>query len=361
MPKLRSDLTYSSHRDSDGDEIVVINDPVAGKYFRVSSYEMDFLKTLSGDLSVEDAREWHRKRGRYYDPEDTRLIVGKAAQYGLLLGTQYSSADYQFHAKQRLEQAGRVRRLSQIYYLFLPLLNPDAFLERTLKYFRLFYNRWTLLFFIALIPGAVFLVIDGLPRLGSAYLFFFNVTNLIYLWITIALSKVVHEFSHAYVAKRYGLRVPLMGVGFILFFPVLYCDTSDAWKLADRRPRMAIAGAGILSEIAMAIISVYIWYFSRPGMVNSIAFYLMTYSLVSTVLFNGNPLMKFDGYYIFMDFIRKPNLASKALGYVKYLWMNGVLGLSGWMSTAADRTETSLFFSMGPRYLSTESFLSGES
>jgi putative peptide zinc metalloprotease protein len=141
--------------------------------------------------------------------------------------------------------------------------------------------------------------------------------------------------------------VPAIGFGLIIFFPVLYCDTTDAWRLADRKQRMAISAAGILSEAALAVIGVYVWAYTAPGLVNSLAFHVMTYSLLSTILFNGNPLMKFDGYFVLMDYLQKPNLAGRGSAHVKYLWMNGVLGLSQWEDPATDWNEALLYSSYG--------------
>jgi putative peptide zinc metalloprotease protein len=118
-----------------------------------------------------------------------------------------------------------------------------------------------------------------------------------------------------------------MGMGFLLFFPILYCNTTAAWQLADRRQRMWISAAGIFSEAVIAVISVYVWYFTNPGIINSVAFYLMAISLLTSFLFNANPLMRFDGYFVLTDWLRIPNLQTKSLGLVRYLFLNRVLGV----------------------------------
>ena len=347
LPKLRPDLQYSTYTTGDGKENVVVTDPVAVKYYRMSKYEYAFLHALDGTVSVDSATEKLRREGRHYTGEAAKTIFDKASQAGLLLGTSFGTAERQLKIKDSLEQTKKVKAFSSLFYVYIPLLDPDRFLERTVWIFRLICNRWTGLAFLLLLPGALYLLIDGLSRMFNVYLFFFNLRNVFYLWVAIALTKVIHEFAHAYVAKSFGLRVPVLGVGFILFFPVMYCDTTDAWTLADRKQRMAISGAGILAEAVMAVIGLYVWYFSSPGIINSIAFYQMSYSLLSTVLFNGNPLIKFDGYFVLMDLIRMPNLAAKAQAQVKYLWMNKVLGLSQWSSSATNRNEAVFLSSYG--------------
>ncbi|MFH0822029.1 MAG: site-2 protease family protein, partial [Pseudomonadota bacterium] len=249
--------------------------------------------------------------------------------------------------KRRSSSSEGIKRLTKIFYLYVPLLNPDHFLEQTLWLFRLFCNRRTAILILLAAPGACYLVIDGLPRVQSDYLNFFNLSNVATLWITIAFTKLVHELAHAYTAKSFGLEVPVFGVGLVLFFPVLYCDTTQAWTLADRQRRMAISAAGIAAEVVLAVAAVYVWYFTRPGQLNSMAFYVMTFSLISTIVFNGNPLSRFDGYFVLMDYLRIPNLAAKAIGYLKYLWMNGVLGLTSWPCNAADFRERMIFLLYG--------------
>jgi putative peptide zinc metalloprotease protein len=347
QPKFRQDLTVSEHPERDGSKTIVLKDPVSAKYFRLSVFEYQFLKTLDGTRSFEEALETFNGSGHYCTPEEGQMILQKAAQFGLILGTKVGTAQYQMQLRERHEAAMKLKRFSSVYFLFIPIVNPDKFLERTVWLFRLFANKWTIGAVALLTPGALYLLISGISKMQHEYLFFFNWENLLYLWITIALTKLFHEFSHAYTAKSFGLHVPQMGIAFLIFFPCLYCNTTDAWQLADRRQRIVISGAGIIAETGLAVAATYIWYFSKPGMINSLAFYLMAVSFVSTVFFNGNPLMKFDGYFMLTDYLRIPNLMPKSLGYLKYLFMNRVLGLSTVQNTATHRREKVLFGTYG--------------
>jgi putative peptide zinc metalloprotease protein len=328
QPKLRPDLVSFSQEERSGKKRVVLKDPVSGKYYRLSDYEFKFLQGLDGTLTIEAAIEKLGLAGRYYSPEDARRILGRAAELGLLLGTRFGTAPFQMHLRNRIRAAKRTKFFSGIYFLFIPILNPDRFLERTLWLFNLIATKWAAILVALATPGAIYIIIAELPRMELEYLFFFNWRNLLFLWLTIALTKLLHEFSHAYTAKRLGLSVPDMGIAFLIFFPCLYCNTTDAWQLADPKQRAKIAGAGIISEAAVAVVSAYVWYYSQPGIVNSLAFYLMAVSFISTVVFNGNPLMKFDGYFILIDLLGMPNLATNSFRYIKYLFLNRVLGNS---------------------------------
>jgi putative peptide zinc metalloprotease protein len=347
LPKLRSDLISHEQVDSDDNKVVVIKDPLSEKYFRLTDHEYQFLTKLDGTRTIEDAVESFRTSGRHYSIDDAKMLVSRAAQLGLVLGTQFSTAKFQTHLRDSAKKAKSAQRLSQLYFLFIPLVNPDRFLEKTLFLFKWLANRWLAILILALLPGALYFIITGFPEIQSEYSFFFNLENLLYLWVTILVTKLVHEFSHAYVAKSFGLRVPQMGIAFLIFFPCLFCNTTDAWQLADRRQRMAISAAGIIAEAALAILSTYLWHFSRPGIFNSLAFYMMAVSFISTILFNGNPLMKFDGYFILIDYIGVPNLQTKSFSYIRYLFLNRVLGNDTIPNTAVSLNESVLFATYG--------------
>ncbi|MBM4328335.1 MAG: hypothetical protein FJ118_14370, partial [Deltaproteobacteria bacterium] len=341
-PKFRPDILASEQREG-GEKFVLLKDPVTEQYYRITPFEYRLLKTLDGRVTLEEALERLKNQGYYYSPEDARLIVGKAAEFGLLLGTRFGAAEFQRHLRDRILKAKKERMLAGLYFMFIPVLNPDRFLEQTLWLYRKLVNKRTATVAAVLALGAVVLVIAGSSRIETEFLFFFNLENLLYLWVTIAITKLAHEFAHAYSAKSYGLHVPQMGIAFLIFFPCLYCNTTDAWQLADRRQRMAISAAGIVAEGMVAVLSAWLWYFTKPGVINSLAFYLMAVSFISTVLFNGNPLLKWDGYFILMDYLRLPNLAAKSLSYVKYLFMNRVLGVSLVANPAANPREVFIF------------------
>ncbi|MBI4963399.1 MAG: biotin/lipoyl-binding protein [Desulfomonile tiedjei] len=326
-PRFRPDVAKHSYDEKHGGQTIVLEDPVANKFFRISPYEFELLRVLDGTLTVSEALEKLKLHGRYFTATHAAKLVEQFSRAGLLLGTGYGTSKVQTIFKNRMDSELNKRSIFKLYYLYIPLINPDSFLEKTLPTWRLLVNRFTATLFFMLIPGAAYLLLSGVSRLQDEFLFFFNLQNLFVLWIAIALVKLVHEFSHAYTAKSLGLRVPEMGVAFLIFFPCLYCNTTAAWQLADRRQRMSIALAGIISEMVLAVVSTYIWYFSKPGLLNSTAFYLMAISVISSLLFNGNPLLKFDGYFVLIDWLRMPNLQSKAFNYLRYLFLNRGLGI----------------------------------
>jgi putative peptide zinc metalloprotease protein len=327
-PKLRPDLEILDSPQENGGRILTVRDPVIDRFYRVSAYEYALLRAMDGSKSLEEAIERLKFDGHSYSKPDAEMILSKAAQAGLLLGTKFGTHQYQSMLQNNLEKAGKEARISRLYFAYIPLVNPDAFLEKTLRIFRFLVNRWTALLALLLVPGAIYILVTKFPSAEQMYLFFFDVEKLAYLWATIVLTKLVHELAHAYTAKNFGLHVPQMGVAFLIFFPCLYCNTTDAWRLSDRRQRILTSAAGIIAEAVLALVCIYIYYVTRPGIINSLAYYTTAVSLISTVLFNANPLMKFDGYFILIDLIDRPNLFTNARMFVRYLFMNRILGIS---------------------------------
>ena len=159
--KFRVDLEAFKYDDIENRDTVVLKDPVSGKYFYLSVYEYRLLQSLDGNLTLEDAIERLARAGYHYSIEDAGAIVGKAAQLGLVLGTKFSTAQFQQHVKRQMEKAKKSRRAANIYFLFIPLLNPDRFLERTLWIVKLIANKLALGLLALALPGAIYCIVSG--------------------------------------------------------------------------------------------------------------------------------------------------------------------------------------------------------
>ena len=192
-PKLRTDLEISHFDEGDGRESIILKNPVSERYFRITDYEYQFLKKLDGTVGLDEAREQLRLEGRYYSSDQATTIVENAAQMGLMLGTAFGTAEFQMSAKAIRGKNKRLRVLSSLFFLYIPLINPDRFLDRTVRIFQVIVNRYFMAACGLLGLVAAYLLILGLPRLQTEYLFFFTTENLLYLWLVIALSKLVHE------------------------------------------------------------------------------------------------------------------------------------------------------------------------
>jgi putative peptide zinc metalloprotease protein len=157
---------------------------------------------------------------------------------------------------------------------------------------------------------------------------FFSFKNVAYMWVALGVVKVIHEFGHGLSCKAFGGEVHEMGFLFLCFSPCMYCNVSDAWTLPNKWKRIIISGAGIYVELLIAAIATLYWFNSPSGTVsNSLAQSLMVVCSVSTIVFNGNPLMRYDGYYVLADWLEIPNLRDRANRYLQRLVMEHCLGI----------------------------------
>lgn len=217
------------------------------------------------------------------------------------------------------QYAGANRRHSPMMwllhnYLFIkvPIFAPERLLRATYSLVSVFYNRRMQLLVLLLGVLGLYLV----SREWEKFLFeardLATLSGAATFVVVLFLIKGLHELGHAYTAFRYGCRVPTIGLAFMMMAPMLYTDVTDAWRLRDRKKRLAIDAAGITVEIGLACIATLFWVFLPDGLSRHLAFLIATTSWIMSLAVNLNPFMRFDGYYIFSDFLRVPNLQERA-------------------------------------------------
>jgi putative peptide zinc metalloprotease protein len=199
-------------------------------------------------------------------------------------------------------------------YLFIriPLVRPSAFLERTLPRVAIFWSRAALTFFALLALLGLYLVSRQWDAFTASFLYFFSWQGLVAYGAGLFAVKIIHELGHAYTATRFGARVPTMGVSLMVLMPMLYTDTTGAWRLRSRKQRLMIDCAGVSAELMVASVSTLLWVMLPDGPVRSVFFVLATSSWVMSLVINLNPFMRFDGYYVLSDLLDVPNLQPRA-------------------------------------------------
>jgi putative peptide zinc metalloprotease protein len=225
-------------------------------------------------------------------------------------------------------RGARWRRLAEGYLFFrVPLLRPDALLARTLPYVRVLASRPALFAYLGCALLGLLLVSRQWDAFVGTFPYFFSTEGLLAYVAVIAGVKIAHEFGHAYAAKACGVQVPAMGVALLVLWPVLYTDTTEAWKLRSRRARLWITAAGMTVELALAGIAALAWCLLPDGVLRSMAFVLASVSWVLTLVVNLNPFMRFDGYYLLADWLEMPNLQQRSFDIGRW-WLRGtVLGI----------------------------------
>ena len=216
--------------------------------------------------------------------------------------------------------------LSNYLSIRIPLLRPDRFLSRTYpRVAPLFSRGFALATLLAALLG-LYLAARQWDSFVHTFLHFFSLEGAALAAVTLSLTKVLHEFGHAYTCKRYGCRVPTMGVAFLVLWPVLYTDASGAWRLTSRRQRMAIGAAGMGVELCLAAWATLAWSFLPDGMLRSAAFMLASTTWILTLAVNLNPLMRFDGYFLFSDLVDVPNLQERAFALARWRMREALFG-----------------------------------
>lgn len=221
------------------------------------------------------------------------------------------------------------RRFQQNLFLRFPIVDPDRFLHATAPYAALFFARG---FWIAtLLAGLAGLWLAGRQweTFVGTFPYFFSLSGLATYVLALTFAKTIHEFGHAYAAIRHGLRVPSMGFAFLVFWPVLFTDTTDTWRLRSGRDRFTVAAAGMVAEIALAAWALLLWSLVPPGPVQSALFALATATWLLTIGINVNPLVRFDGYFLLSDALGVENLQPRAFALLRHWFRTACVGLAG--------------------------------
>ncbi len=310
----------------------VVKEPVGLQYFRFHEEEFFILNLLDGHVSLQQIKDGFEQR---FAPQkitfgDLQQFIGMLHRSGLVISNapgQGKALQKRGATKRRKELMGK---FTNVFALRFRGFDPERVLNRILPWTGWIFTVPALIFFIAFWLAAMLLlamqyetVYARLPTFQQ----FFAADRWIYLAATMAVVKVIHEFGHGVSCKKFGGECHELGFMLLVFTPCLYCNVSDSWMLPNKWKRVWIGAGGIYVEMILASFAAFIWYFSEPGLLNDLCLNMMFLNAVSTVLVNGNPLLRFDGYYILMDILEIPNLRQKATEVLKRWFQQTCLGL----------------------------------
>lgn len=326
-PAFRKDLKlYPGPKESDGSPTYNLYDPVRARYFKFSWEESLIYKLARPGMSFDEiAVEVKNYAPVEITADDVQHFFHQAAYLGLLNIPRGSEQVYSQYEKGK----GSFFWWLIMHYLYLriPLIHPDAFLERTLPKVMWLWSRTAIIIYTAVTLLGLALVTRQFSEYLHTFTYFFTFQGLIAYGLAIFVVKFIHEFSHAYTAKYYGVNVSTMGVALIVLWPVLYTDVTDSWKLKKRSERLFISMAGVVAEIVIAGLSTMGWILSPPGIWRSVFFILSTVTWISSVFVNCNPIMRFDGYYMLCDLWGIDNLRPRAFAVAKWQMREWLYGL----------------------------------
>jgi putative peptide zinc metalloprotease protein len=240
-------------------------------------------------------------------------------------------------------------RISNPFSLRFPFWNPDRFLERWADRVAPLFTRGALIVWLLIVLTALAAALMHWPELsGSLADQLFFPRNLFLLWLTYPFVKILHELGHAFAVKRWGGEVHELGVMLLALTPIPYVDATASASFPEKRQRIAVAAMGMMVELLLASLALFVWLNVETGLISSIAYSIMLIGGGSTLLFNGNPLLRYDGYYMVADLIEIPNLGQRSIRYLGYLVQRYLLGIETAESPVTASGEKGWFLVYGP-------------
>lgn len=300
-----------------GRDYWVVKDPISLKYYRFEEEEYALLEMLDGRSSPDQIKRRfdYRFAPQKITMQELYQFAGMLYRSSLLVSDAPNQGVELLQRGEKTRKAERRQSLTNILSIRYKGFDPDQLLTVMNRYVGWFFT-WPAFIVVLLlgISAAALLItqFEAFQNKLPAFDEFFAAKNWIWLALVMAITKIFHEFGHGLACKKFGGQCHEMGVMLLVLTPCLYANVSDSWLLNSKWKRAFIAAAGMYVELVLASIAVFVWWFSTPGMVNHLALNLIFVSSVSTLLFNANPLLRYDGYYILADLLEIPNLRSKA-------------------------------------------------
>lgn len=331
-----------AHRQSfRGQQWVVLRDSLSSDFFRVTADAYAFLSRLSAHRTIDEV--WveliETEPELALTQEEVVQLLGQLHLSNLLQFDRGAAAASLFERYR--ERRGREIKALLMGFLAIkvPLIDPDRALDRAMPLIRLIFGPVGALCYLVLLVLGIKALVDESHRLFDQSAGLLAPGNLGLLYVGLVLAKLVHEFGHAAACKRYGGEVHKMGVMLLMFAPLPYMDATASWGFRSRLHRLLVGASGVLAEFAVAAVAALIWAHSAPGVINALAYNVIFVASVSTLLFNLNPLMRFDGYHMLVDWLDTPNLFQRSRDQLKYLGQRFLLGVKNAQPAARTRKE----------------------
>lgn len=324
-----------------GERWIVLENPFSNQYFRLRPVAYEFVSRLRPDRTVEEA--WSQCMERFPDEAPSQeaviqllsqLYFANLLQYDLAAD---SAQLFERYKKRKQREIGF--QFLNIMFMRFPLLDPDRFLVRTLPFVGKLISPFGALIWVIVVGLGLKMAADNFGDLRLQSEGVMAAGNLFLLYIGMVMVKALHEFGHAYFCRKFGGEVHVMGVMLMIFTPMPYVDATSSWSFRERWKRVLVGSAGMIVEVFFAAIAAFVWSKTAPGIVHSLAYNIMFIASVSTVVFNINPLMRFDGYYILSDLLEIPNLNQRATSRLRYWAERYLFGVKNQESPVGTRRE----------------------
>lgn len=301
----------------DGRTVVVLGDPVSGRYFRLREVEGTILSLLDGRQELAAIHEEVSRMfpGRRVPLEAVTAFVAQVERLGLLEGVKGDPP--------------RRSLIQRVLFLKLSLINPDRMLDRLYRRAAFLYQPWAMALAVLLVLLASVVAATSTDDLRRSFVPPGTWAGVLLLWLSISLITLIHELGHGLTCKHFGARATGFGLLFIYFLPCFYCDVSGAWTLRRRSQRLWVGAAGLCFQFVTGAVALLVWRVVDPtSWLGRMCLAMVSVCGVDALL-NLMPLLRLDGYYLLSDWLEIPNLRGRALGHVGGRLRRWLLGLQG--------------------------------
>jgi putative peptide zinc metalloprotease protein len=349
-PVLRDATTISRHVYR-GQPWYVLRNSLNGRNHRFNASAYALIGKMDGQRTVQEIWENAGKLSADAAPTQDEIIrlLGRLHDADLIQTDILPSTVDLFRQVQGQPANSLKQRISNPFSLRFPLCDPDRFLERWGFLSAPVFTRGVLLVWLLIVLTALIAAVVHWPDLtGSLSDKLFLPSNLLLLWLIYPLVKIFHEFGHAFAVKKWNGEVHEMGIMLLALTPIPYIDATASASLPEKRRRIAVAAMGMMVELLLASLALFVWLNVETGLISALAYNVMLIGSVSTILFNGNPLLRYDGYYMLADLIEIPNLGQRSTRYLGYLAQRYLLGIETAESPVTAPGEKGWFLVYGP-------------
>jgi putative peptide zinc metalloprotease protein len=320
----------------------VVRDALGNRFFRIRPPAYRFICELERSPTVGEA--WERSLNAA--PEDAPgqgevvQLLSHLHQAGLLRSDTEGDVSALFEAQQKEHRRQVAGQWANLLFLRIPLINPDRFLKSTLPLVNWMISRAGFIAWLVLLGFGAAAIAENWQEFRAESGGLLGAANLPWLYVTIIVIKGLHEFGHGYFCRKYGGEVPEMGIMLLILNPLPYVDASSSWAFREKGKRALVAAAGMIVEVALASIAALVWANTGEGLAHTVAYNVVIIASVGTLVFNLNPLLRFDGYHIASDLLEIPNLQGRASRTALYLVERYLFGLPSAVNPADTRLET---------------------
>lgn len=319
LPILRDDIVvHAGPTGAGGHPTWMLHDPARNQFFRLDWPTYEILSRWDYGAPALIVESVNRETTLEITLEDIEGVSEFLDTHCLIKRSGIADALELARRKNAGRKAWWVTLMHKYLFFRVPLINPDRWLASWSVIGDFLFSRAFTLTTAAALVFALIKVMQQWEVFQSTLLDTFTVKGFMTYAIALVGVKILHELGHGFMAKRYGCRVPVMGVAFLVLFPMAYTDTNEVWKISDRRKRLAISTAGLRVELLVAAWATLLWAILPDGAIRSAVFFLASVSWVLSVLLNVSPFMRFDGYFVLMDWLDFPNLHARSSAVARW-------------------------------------------